>query len=546
MTRKATKPSSLTVLASVVLIAVLSVPTAWAQRSSSIGGRVVDSAGMPLVGALVAVQSIETGLRERLSFTDHAGIFSIPNLVAGGYSVKVTKPRFLPSQAQAVELDAGSSIALTLNLQTAMDILRRGIRRGSLEEMKWVLRSAASTRSILQMFEDQGTEESTDNLLSSMDRSGYVQVYSTSVDAWGIATDSVGSQFEFVMPLAADSHLTFSGQYSESTDQPRGFGAEYEFSPRERHRSSLAVNVRQGAMLNGEVGGAESREIKVEYGEQMQWSDHLVLTYGAALGRADGVSSHSYLRPEVGVAWVPQARTTVRASFSRRAPTDTSDPIRGREYFDRAVYIPLELERFSHVELSATRVVSESLRVSIAGFRDHLGHEAFLVDSDDGRRAVMIFDGNTEPTTGIRVHADRIFDDVETGVSYAFARAIGFDQDVVSPDELRQQAKRRNFHVVTLRVKTAIDFTQTAITAVYRWSSGPSLSPVDPYQRFAEYNDPTLSITIAQNLPTFSLLPAKLKAVVDARNLFEPSFGSRRTMQARYPRLLKGGIHFTF
>ena len=109
MTKKATRPSSLAVLASVVLIAGLSVPTAWAQRSSSIGGRVVDSAGMPLVGALVAVQSIDTGLRERLSFTDHAGIFSIPNLVAGEYSVKVTKPRFLPTLAHAVELDAAAA-----------------------------------------------------------------------------------------------------------------------------------------------------------------------------------------------------------------------------------------------------------------------------------------------------------------------------------------------------------------------------------------------------------------------------------------------------
>ena len=544
--RKAKKPLNRLALAVLVAIAALSVPTAWAQAPSSISGRVVDSAGIPLVGALVAVESTDTGIRERLSFTDHAGIFSIPNLVAGAYSIKVSKPRFLPAPEQAVSVDAGSSIALTLNLQTAMDILRRGIRRGSLEEMKWVLRSAASTRSILQMFEDQGTEEGTEDVLSSMDSYGYFQLYSTSVDSSGPATDSVGSHFEFVMPLAANSRVTFSGQYTESADQPRGFGAEYEFSAGVRQRSSLGVNVRQGAMLNGEVGSAESREIKVVYGEQMQWSDHLVLSYGASLGRAEGLESHSYVRPEVGVAWVPQARTTVRASFSKRAPVDTSDPIRGREYFDRAVYIPLEMERYSHVELGATQVVGDSLRVSIAGFRDHLGTEAFLVDSDDGRRAIMIFDRATEPSTGIRINADRTFDEVEAGVAYTFARALGFDQNVVSPDELRQQALRKNFHVVTARVKTDIDFTQTAVTAVYRWSSGPSLSAIDPYQRFAEFNDPTLSITVAQNLPTFNLLPAKMQAVVDARNLFEPSFGSRRTIQARYPRLFKGGIHFTF
>ena len=320
----------------------------------------------------------------------------------------------------------------------------------------------------------------------------------------------------------------------------------YEFSPADRHQSSLAINLRQGALINGEMGGSEAREISLEYGERLQWSDNFLLDYSAAIGHADGTDGHSYVRPEFGVTWVPRARTTLHASFSRQTPEDTMDPIRGHEYFDRAVYIPPDLERYFHMEVGATRTLSETVQVSAVAFRDALGTQALLVDADDGRRAIMIFDGRSAPTTGVRLHVDRSFRDFEAGLAYTYANAVGFDEDVVSPNELRQQARNKSFHVVTVRVKTEIDLTQTAVTAVYRWSSGFSLGPIDPYQRFAEYNDPTLSLTIAQDLPSLKIFPGKLQAIVDARNLFDPSFGSRRTVYAGHPRLLKGGIHLKF
>ena len=99
---------------------------------------------------------------------------------------------------------------------------------------------------------------------------------------------------------------------------------------------------------------------------------------------------------------------------------------------------------------------------------------------------------------------------------------------------------------MTARVSGEVEMTQTRVTAVYRWAPGFSLTPVDPYQLFAEYNDPTLSLTVAQDLPSVGLFPGKLQAVVDARNLFEPSFGSRRTINAAHPRILRGGIHVKF
>jgi hypothetical protein len=376
--------------------------------------------------------------------------------------------------------------------------------------------------------------------------SGYVQVYSSSVAAVEGAEETVGSQFAVTVPVSRDSRIRVEGQYTESQNQPRGVGATYEFAPGDRKRASLGVNVRQGAHFSGSLPGAGPREVAVEYVEQVQWSDNLVLQYGVSVGRTEGPSDRNYMRPEFGAAWVVQPRTTVRAVFSRRDPTDNHDPIRGHEYFDRAVYVPPELERFSHMEVGLTQLLASGVQVSAGAFRDSLGTEAFMIDAEDGRRAFLIIDGSAMPTSGVRVVVDREFDGFEASIGYTYASAFGFDADVESPEDLRSAATRRGFHVLTARVNGTIELTQTEVTAVYRWAPGFSLTPVDPYQLFAEYNDPTLSLTVAQNLPSGGLFPAQLQAVVDARNLFEPSFGSRRTIHASHPRILRGGLHFKF
>jgi hypothetical protein len=104
----------------------------------------------------------------------------------------------------------------------------------------------------------------------------------------------------------------------------------------------------------------------------------------------------------------------------------------------------------------------------------------------------------------------------------------------------------KRFHVVTARVKTDFELTNTELTAVYRWVSKYAASAIDPYQQNAEYNDPTLSISITQNLPTFGAIPAKVQAIFDARNIFEQPFGSSKNQLALSPRFVKGGINIRF
>jgi hypothetical protein len=523
------------------------VSTAATNDLASISGRVRDSSGAPLVGALVIVAAASPVIPERIAFTDKFGAFSVMNLFAGDYTVKVTMPRFLPSLKQGIRLNTGGSAILTVNLQNALDVVRRAVARDKTqsEDIVWTLRSSRSTQPVLRLVEPQKPEQAPNT--QGPDYSGYFQVYSKSVDSPRGPSDAVGTQFSVTMPLAPTSQVTVAGQYTEDPTQPRGVGATYDFVPADRHRASVGVNLKQSALFADPLRMGSLREVQVKYGEDFQWSDHLVFNYGAEAGRADSRADHSYLRPRFGVSWVPQARTTLTVAASTQAPAIADDPVRGKEYFDRTAYVPPALERYSHTEASLTHILADNLEFSAAVFRDRTDTQALFVTTPDGRRGLLILDTSQSPSEGFRLHLNRQFrGGFEAGLAYTTATGVGIKQPGASLEEIQHQLLRRRFQVLAARFKADVDTTQTEITAIYRWMSNFSASHIDPYQRLIEYNDPTLSVSIAQNIPTWRLFPGKVQAILDARNLFEQSLGPQRSQIAQYPRLVKGGINIKF
>jgi len=517
-----------------------------ANDLAAINGRVRDSSGVPVVGALVIVASVSPIIPDRLTFTDKNGSFEVLNLFAGDYTVKVTMPRFLPATKQGIQLNKGGSAVLTVNLQNALDVVRRAVSRDKAqsEDIVWTLRSSRSTQPVLRLADERKPEQAPK--VQNPDYSGYFQVYSKSVETSSGTAEGVGSQFSVTMPLDPNSKVTFAGQYNEIPTQPRGFGASYDFAPADRHRASVGVNLRQGVLFGDPLQPDSPRELQVRYGEDFQWSDHLVFNYGAEAGRADATSEHTYLRPRFGISWVPHSRTTFSVAASSQAPTAPGNSIRGKDYFDRTVYMPPALERYSHNEAAFSHVFSDDLEFSAAVFRDRTDNQALFVTSPDGRRGLLILDTSGIPSEGFRLHLNRQFRNFEAGIGFTTAGGVGLKKGTSTPDEIGDQLYRRRFQVVAARFKADVDTTQTEITAVYRWMSHFSASHIDPYQQLFEYNDPTLSISIAQNLPTSRLFPGKIQAILDARNVFEQPFGPQRTQVAQFPRLVKGGINIKF
>src|SRR5262245_62054872 len=100
---------------------------AGASDLATITGRVKDSSGAPVIGAFVIALAASPVFPERIALTDKDGAFSIVNLFAGQYTVKISMPRFLPALKQGIQLNAGGTAVLTVNLQNAMDIVHRAV-----------------------------------------------------------------------------------------------------------------------------------------------------------------------------------------------------------------------------------------------------------------------------------------------------------------------------------------------------------------------------------------------------------------------------------
>jgi hypothetical protein len=118
-----------------------------------IAGRVHDSSGTPVAGALVIVAAASPIIPERIALTGNDGSFSIPNLFAGQYTVKVSMPQFLPALKQGIQLHAGGTAVLTVNLQNALDVVRRAVsrERAKSDDIVWTLRSSRTTQPVLRI-----------------------------------------------------------------------------------------------------------------------------------------------------------------------------------------------------------------------------------------------------------------------------------------------------------------------------------------------------------------------------------------------------------
>jgi hypothetical protein len=76
---------------------------AWGQSTASLSGTVTDPSGAVVPGAQVTVHSLATGL-DRVVKTDSAGIYVVPSLVPGNYSVQVSATGFGPYKLEKMSL----------------------------------------------------------------------------------------------------------------------------------------------------------------------------------------------------------------------------------------------------------------------------------------------------------------------------------------------------------------------------------------------------------------------------------------------------------
>lgn len=87
-----------------------------AQSTGRIAGTVVDSSGAVIIGATVALTNAQTGLR-RATKTNQDGIFALPDLPIGNYTIEAQAQGFETQRREGISLLTGQSLELKFSLK---------------------------------------------------------------------------------------------------------------------------------------------------------------------------------------------------------------------------------------------------------------------------------------------------------------------------------------------------------------------------------------------------------------------------------------------
>src|SRR6202008_3915574 len=88
----------------------------WAQATAQISGAVQDSSGAVLPGAEVTVTQTETGA-SRMTVTNEAGRYILPNLPLGPYKLEASLPGFRTFAQSGIVLQVGDNPTINVTLQ---------------------------------------------------------------------------------------------------------------------------------------------------------------------------------------------------------------------------------------------------------------------------------------------------------------------------------------------------------------------------------------------------------------------------------------------
>jgi hypothetical protein len=182
------------------------------------------------------------------------------------------------------------------------------------------------------------------------------------------------------------------------------------------------------------------------------------------------------------------------------------------------------------------------------GVGDVSDSDAFLSDfySD-----TFSYNGGDLSTRGIRAVVERKIDDnISATIAYAYGGVVDADRTHLDWNSSAFQVVNR--HALTAKLFGDVPRCKTHWVASYKWTSGEALTPVDLFNVSPGQADPYLNIFIRQPLPSGFILPGKIEAVLDLRNLLAQGYVPVLAPDGQWiylvqsARSVRGGLSFTF
>lgn len=573
-------------LVALAIMATTLVASAYGKGTrglATITGTVRDNRGMPLAGALI--QLIREGANKVVKETRSAadGSFST-KIPAGRYSLKAMADGFGEVLFSSVTINPSAEIAYRFNLEPIGSGRTYPETRSDRDNVKWRLRAAQKQRSIFQANEgDDATiaavesqqpaddVTATDNLRTDEEGrvrpQGVVETY-FSESSGPFASSYQGLNFAVALPASDRIDLIFAGQTGIGASAPQRFETTARLQINDRHRVSLTTGAAQLPAFSTLAGNRVPRNIsQMSIRAVDEWivRDGFVVVLGLDYSRFLGAGNDGALSPRLGVQYDATARTRIKAAYhpgsdgldlQSSASFETGDVVfrqptaqpiayvSGRAVMARSrrFEVGLERELSNRASVEATAFVDMTagrgvglLATSLSAFSGDTGTELIRVANQQGS------------ARGVRVvYSNRLNHVWNASAGYSFGRGQKLSaHGIRNPSQLFTGSF---FHSVAFQM--AGDWsTGTHVQTVFRFSPEATVFAIDPFAGQLAVYDPSLSIQVTQDLPTFGL-PLRAQAVIDARNLLDvqanTSNGETLLQIGPNGRSLRGGISVRF
>jgi len=580
------KQERLRVLGALVLTAMVSsfaANPAAAQAKlvpGKLAGVVRDASGTPQMGASVELISEAAGKpATRGLLTNPQGMFRDDKLAPGFYSVRVTLAGFLPTFEKHIRVVSNVTTVVRIELESmfaSLDQLRRmpANSTAGVDDWKWVLRSAAAMRPVLEWVDGGTLSVSTIVGESGKPHAPRMRMEFTDGARRPNSASSIASApataVAYEQKLGGVNRMILAGQVSYDGDAPAGGIATVWLPTGTLGAGPHTALVLREAKL-GPVGPL-FRGIRLDQGGALALGDRTVLQYGGEYVLVGLGAAASSMRPraELNVRLTDDwSAAFIFASLPNGpGPLEASDAQPGGalaaalnelDAFPALLWRnghPV-LQKGVHEEIAAERKIGTRSKLQIASFHDDNRHVAVYGRGSDLPRADYFqdylstgfaYDGGSSSSWGTRAaFREKLDGDVELTAVYSFGGALTptADADGLLRDVLRTAPRQS----LAAGISTRVPRLGTRVRAGYKWVSGITVSSVDSYGESLFQTDPYFHLVLRQPLPRFAL--GRWEAIADCNNLLAQGYVSTNSRDGHVIlvpafRTFRGGLSVQF
>jgi len=559
-----------------------------ARRLGTISGTVRDQHGQPLAGALV--QLLRDGAQQVVKETRSAADGSFTTRIAPGrYVLSAIAEGFNAVTFTSVQVNPSAELIYRFNLVPLGQGRTVPERRADRNDPKWRLRAAQTRRSIFQAHEGeddtiaaveeaeaQAAEQSArdaqgDVLLTSSDGKrrpvhGVVETFAAR-SANPFAPGYAGLNFAVAAPASDAVELIFAGQVGTNAL------ARLETTGRVRagskHRVSATLGGASLPLLTKQAEGRSTLDqISVRAIDEWIVRDGVVVVLGLDYSRFLGAKAAGAFSPRFGFEFAANGNTKLKFGY---APGDRSTGAQSVANFeDGAVVFPdvseqtvafvdgrAVSERNQRLEFGVERVIDNKSSVEATAFFDTTdGRGVGLLSAPlnafndrDGAALLHVAD-QQGAARGLRVvYTRRLSKFLQASAGYSVGRGQALAPAAADGNAAPDQIFRAGFFQTAAAQLDSDIPTGTRVRTVLRFSPRAAVFAIDPFAGQLAVFDPSLSILVTQDLPTFGL-PLRAEAVLDARNLLDAQCGvedgDTLVLVGNTRRSVRGGISVRF